>query len=184
MTCVNYLSSKQDMKEKVSCVLNGHNHNPPLFLSGDQEHGSPAPPDIGRVEDNVCSTPVIERGPTIPIPDPSSFNLTLIPNLSATWSMFIPPLRLHIYQLVCPISNIFMSADLYDCLYYFVLHLLSYRLMYRLLFNKLICVDSDFYRFFLTLKQWRMVLTRTRIMKLKMIWVFNKYTNLTSWISL
>lgn len=50
--------------------LNGHSHNPPppLFLSGDEEHGSPAPDTahIGFAEPNVANTPAIEREPTIP----------------------------------------------------------------------------------------------------------------------
>ena len=48
--------------------LNGHNHNPPLFLPGDEEHGSPAP-DTAHVEANAASTYAIEREPTIPIPE-------------------------------------------------------------------------------------------------------------------
>ena len=49
--------------------LNGHNHKPPLFLPGDDEHGSPAP-DIGRVEANFTGTPVIEQEPTVLLPEP------------------------------------------------------------------------------------------------------------------
>ena len=50
--------------------LNGHN-NPPLFLSGDEEHESPAPDaaHIGHVAASVTSTSVIEREPTIRIPE-------------------------------------------------------------------------------------------------------------------
>ena len=54
----------------------GHNHNPPLFLSSDDEHKSPAPvtdtTHIGRVEVNVTSTSVIEREPTTTIPETQS----------------------------------------------------------------------------------------------------------------
>jgi TRIAD3 protein (E3 ubiquitin-protein ligase RNF216) len=68
--------------------LNGHNHNPPLFLPGDEEHGSPAP-DIGRVEANVPSTPVIEREPTIPqptipVPEAQAQDPTAIENIDPT----------------------------------------------------------------------------------------------------
>jgi E3 ubiquitin-protein ligase RNF216 len=48
--------------------LNGHIHNPPLFLLGDEEDGSPAP-DIGSVEANVTSSPVIEQEPPTLIPE-------------------------------------------------------------------------------------------------------------------
>ena len=60
--------------------LNGHNHNPPLFLPGaeDEEHGSPVP-DIGRVEANATNTPVIEQEPTIFLPDAQSHRQDPIP---------------------------------------------------------------------------------------------------------
>ena len=52
-------------------ILNGHNHNPPLFLPGDEENESSSPDtaDIGRIEANGASTSVIERDPTIIIPE-------------------------------------------------------------------------------------------------------------------
>jgi hypothetical protein len=36
-----------------------------LIHHGDEEHGYPAPSDIGRVKNNVPSTPIIEREPII-----------------------------------------------------------------------------------------------------------------------
>jgi TRIAD3 protein (E3 ubiquitin-protein ligase RNF216) len=54
--------------------LNGHVQNPPLFLSGDEEHEPPAQDTahIGRVEAGAASTSVIEREHNIPIPETQS----------------------------------------------------------------------------------------------------------------
>ena len=49
--------------------LNGQNHKPPLFLSGDEEHESP-PPDTPQA--NATITPVIEQDPTILVPETQS----------------------------------------------------------------------------------------------------------------
>ena len=54
--------------------LNGHNENPPLFLPGDEEHGSPTPDTaahIGRVEASA-GTWVIEQEHTVLNPDTQS----------------------------------------------------------------------------------------------------------------
>ena len=55
--------------------LNGHNHDPSLFLSSDDsadEERVSLAPDIEYVEANVTSTPAIERETTIPIPEAQS----------------------------------------------------------------------------------------------------------------
>ena len=66
--------------------LNGHSHNPPLFLPGDEENESSAPDtaDIGRVEASGTSTSVIERDRTILTPEtqpqiPTASNSNPIP---------------------------------------------------------------------------------------------------------
>ena len=58
--------------------LDGDNHDPPLFLSGDEEHASPAP-DIGYLEANVTSAPAIERETAFSIPEAQSNRQDPIP---------------------------------------------------------------------------------------------------------
>ena len=66
--------------------LNGHNHNPPLFLPGDDELGSPASDTahVGSVEANATSTPTIEPEPAIPIAEKQPDPISIVENIDPT----------------------------------------------------------------------------------------------------